>query len=342
MIYINGNPLESISDLEMRNQLILSLISNGKEWLKWAIKDSSVPEVRVENERQLLETIQSGLHYDEYIRFKTFRAVLPKFIEMSEEHLEIFAEAAYGKGDNEAVPQQALDENRILSYAELGDAVTYASSMQQQAPVLFSCPTFSDLLELAPFVKQIERMDAKLKKGAQLFAQVEASSVTEFIDLFFFFVHASGKHVKSEGRSAVQLGAVKNIYDHVLPLLNGLIFTPNIGRTTGSNEMRKRFTQVVGANKFIGYETKQAAASNLAANISFGKLDETELKMNIEKYLLEVKNIVCLAKTPQGNLRQDGRLTTLHYQQNKSAISVGIDQTGNVVLLRDTQLKHTS
>ena len=342
MIYINGDPLESISSLETKHQLILSLISNGKEWLKWAIKDSSIPDVRVENERQLLEAVQSGLHNDQYIRFKTFRAVLGKFLDMTEDDLETFSVAAYGKGDNEGVPQEVLNSNQILSYSDLADAAAYASSMVTQAPVLFSNPSFSDLLDLAPFVKQVSTMDKKLKKGAELFAQAEASSVPEFIDLFLFFVSAANKQIKNSGGPALQLSVVKQVYDHLLPLLNGLIFTPNIGKVAGLTEIRKQIVPVVGANKFIGYETKQSAAANLADNIAFGKLDETELKMNIEKYLLEIKNIICLAKTPNGSLRQDGRFTTLQYHQNKTNINLGVDQSGNVVLLANTQLKTSS
>lgn len=342
MIYINGDPLESISNLDTKHQLILSLISNGKEWLKWAIKDTNIPDVRVESERQLLEAVQSGLHNDQYIRFKTFRAVLAKFMDMSEDDLEAFSVAAYGKGDNESVPQEVLKANQILCYKDLADSVAYASSMVAQAPVLFSDPSFSDLLDLAPFVEHADKMDKKLRKGAELFAQVEASSIAEFIDLFNFFVAASGKQIKNGGGPALQLSVVKQVYDHLLPLLNGLIFTPNIGKVTGMSEMRKLIVPVVGANKFVGYETKQSAAANLADNITFGKLDETELRMNIEKYLLEIKNIICLAKTPAGVLRQDGKYTTLHYRQNKTNINLGVDQSGNVVLLAHTQLKTSS
>jgi len=342
MIYINGEPLESISSLETKHQLVLSLIPNGKEWLKWAIKDSGIPDVRVESERQLLEAVQSGLHDDQYIRFRTFRAVLAKFLDMAEEDLETFLVASYGRGENEAVPQEVLSANQILSYSELTDAGVYASSMMTQAPVLFSNPSFSDLLDLAPFLKQVAKMDKKMKKGAELFAQAEASSVPEFIDLFFFFVAAAGKQIKNGGGPALQLGVVKQVYDHLLPMLNGLIFTPNIGKVAGMHEMRKLIVPVVGANKFIGYETKQSAAANLADNITFGKLDETELRMNIEKYLLEIKNIICLAKTPNGSLRQDGRYTTLNYRQNKTNINLGVDQSGNVVLLANTQLKTSS
>lgn len=337
MIYINGQPLESVSSMELRSQLILSLISHGKEWLKWAIKDTGMPDVRVHSERQLLEAVQSGLHQDPYIRFKTFRAVLAKFMDLPEDQLEIFSVAAFGNGNNESVPAETLEENNILSYAELADAAAYASTMEAQVPVLFSNVSFNDLLELAPFVAQLEAIDPKLKKGAQLFAQVEASSIPEFIDLFFFFVYVTGKQAKKEGaRAALQLGAVKQAYDQLMPLLNGLIFTPNLGKAG-----MEKLGMVVGASKSIGYETKQAAAANLAANISFAKPDETEMRMNIEKYLLEVKNIVSLAKTPKGIMRQDGRLTTLHYQQNKTSIHVGVDATGNIVLLRDTVLKQS-
>lgn len=340
MIYINDEPLESISSLDMKHQLILSLISNGKEWLKWAIKDAGIPDIRVQSERQLLQAVQSGLHCDQYIRFKTFRVVLAKFMDMSEDHLELFSVAAYGKGDNESVPEEILRENHILSYSHLAAAAAYATELSLQSPVLFSNPSFSDLLVLAPFVAHVERMDAKLRKGAQLFAQAEASSVPEFVDLFSFFISVAEQSAKNDrGRAVLQLGTVKHVYDHLLPLLNGLIFTPNIGNDPGIAEIRKLLVPVVTANQFIGYETKQAAAANLAANIRFGKLDETEVRMNIEKYLLEIKNVVCLAKPPKGIMRQDGKLTVLQYQQNKTIVNLGVDQSGNVVLLRDTLLK---
>jgi len=260
-------------------------------------------------------------------------------MQMPENDLENLAISSYGNGYAAPVPPQILADNHILSYADLEAAKAFVSAEAINAPALFCAPSFSDLLELAPFVAQLKSYGPKMKKSAMLFAQAEASGIPEYIDLFFFFAYAIEKQIANGKKSALELSTVKHLYEQAMPMVNGLIFTPNVGKLHDHAELEKKLQPVIGANKFIGYETKQAALANLANNIHFGKMDPAELKMQIDQYLQEIKNIVFISKIPEGNLRQDGRLTTLLYTRNKTHIQLGVDESGNVILLRDTQLK---
>ncbi len=84
MIYVGGQKIENATVLSVRCRNVLSMIYGGPGWLNWAIQDTNIPVVQVDDEDNLLMLVQRGLHADDWIRFNTFRADISKVLSFSE------------------------------------------------------------------------------------------------------------------------------------------------------------------------------------------------------------------------------------------------------------------
>ncbi len=340
MIFLSGHLIENIAEFTNRFQAMLSMIPNGTEWLRWAMKDTVMPPCRIANEDQLLQLIQEGLHSDGYIRFTTFRAELKKMLTMADEDLEQLAVARNTSFDNEISLQAILQRNDLLSYNEISKTASFLSSDMITRPDLFQSPSFSDLLVLTDFVTQLENMDDNIQAQACAFAQQKSvATIPEFIDLFFFFTYAVQHLLPSNLTPGIQESEVMVYYNQLQPSVNYLLFTPCIGAGHTENGIRTGLQQLSSSNRFIGYNTSASAALNLIQQINIEDQNEASINTQTESYLSTIKSIISSVPTPEGSLSQDGKLITYRIENDQALVLVGADDAGNIFLLPDTKIK---
>lgn len=337
MIYLEGQPIESIAVFSARFQAILSMIQGGADWLRWAMKDTSIPACSVSSENDLLQLIQTGLHSEEDIRFSTFRAALEKIFTMQTEDLEQLAAVRNTPNDNETSLMAILLRNNLYSYRQVNEGGVFTSSEIFVRPDLFKAPSFSDQLILAGFTEQESATEENLRNQALTFAQVNAATIPEFINLFFFYTYAAQNLLAENLSPQIQASEVQAYYKQLLPLTNYLLFTPSAGPGRSEKEIREGLQKMASSNAFIGYNNAAAAVNNLVRNINLQS--ETNLQTQIEQYLAVIRTLISSTPTPEGSVSQDGRLIRFRMENEQASATVGADAAGSIFLLPETKIK---
>ena len=338
MIYLNGRPIDNIADTSSRFQTILTMIPGGIAWLRWAIKDTLIPALNLNAEEELLSLIQDGLHTTADIRFNTFRLSLDKLISMPEADLEQLATFQNTVFDNATQLQNLLNRNNLISYEELNKVTDFISSEQLNDSAIFRFPSSSELLKLGSLVNQFTDIEEMQKKQAVLFARNNSTSIYEFIDLVCFFIYSAQQLLPEKLAQSMQNSEIQLYYDTLLPFTNHLLFTPNAGLGKSELQLKDELKQLAGSTKFIGYATKASAVYNLVQNINLQDQNETDIRKQIESYLLVIKNLVGSTTPMPGQFSQDGKLITFRIEHEQALVMIGVDTAGNVFLLPETKI----
>jgi hypothetical protein len=342
MIYLKGQLVENIAGLSTRFQTILSMINGGPDWIRWAIGDSIMPACKVNNENELLLLIQQGLHFDNILRFNAFRLCLEKVLSMPDGDVEQLALVRNTGFDTESHLHPLLTRNKLMSYSDIQTAADFIQNHQPDNNKLFEWQTYSDTLLLAAFVKQLPVIDEQVMKQAFHFAEDNATTVSEFIDLFNFFIYAVD-HVFPVGLSPlIQTNEVAQLYNQLLPISYNLLFTPSIDPGNSEALIRENLQQIISSGRCIGYATCAAAATNLVQNIKLSGQDDASIKTQAESYLTTILNQLCLTAAPEGLFSQDGQLITYAYEASDVLAVIGVSSTGNISILPETKLKQTT
>jgi hypothetical protein len=342
MIYLKEQLVENIAGLSTRFQTILSMINGGPDWIRWAIANSIMPACRANTENELLLLIQQGLHSDNIIRFNTFRLCLEKILSMPDGDVEQLALVRNTGFDTESHLHPLLTRNKLMDYSDVQAATGFIQNHQRDNNKLFEWPTFSNMLILAAFVKQLPAIDEQVMQQAFIFAENNATTVSEFIDLFNFFIYAVD-HVFPAGLSPlIQTNEVTQLYNQLLPINYNLLFTPTIDPGNSEIVIRENLQQIISSSRRIGYATCAAAAGNLVQNIKLSGQDDASVKIQVESYLTTILNQVRLTAAPEGLFSQDGQLITYEYEANGVLVVIGVTSDGNISILPETKLKQTT
>lgn len=339
MVYINNEPIGHISGLDKKHQVILSLIPDGTDWLRWAMRDKQIPPIQVQSETQLLEVVLEGLHSNQYIRFNSFRLVLDKLISMPLDDLNELAKYPNPGEPRTDMFNHILTANQIHTYTDLAVANSFVAEMNNKANSIFNYPEFSDMLLLAAFVPHWNKSTPELQPAAINFALANAATIAEFIDLCIFYLITVEKQFPpgADLSPEIQDKEVAHYYEKLIGILNPLLFAPAIGPGNTMEEMRKQIKAIAGSGKLFGYSTIASGARNLAQNINFS--EEDTLREQTNQYLNSVSSFIASASVPEGILSQDGSLTRFRIVSNAINVSIGIDDEGNLVILPETFIK---
>lgn len=342
MIYLKEQLVENIAGLSTRFQTILSMINGGPDWLRWAMGNSIMPVCKASNENELLLLIQQGLHSDNIIHFNTFRLCLEKILSMPDGEVEQLALVRNTGSDTELHLRSLLTRNKLMDYSDVQNAVDFIQQHQRDGGKLFKWPTFNNMLILAAFVKQLPTIDEQVMQQAFLFAENNATTVSEFIDLFNFFIYAVN-HVFPAGLSPlIQTNEVTQLYNQLLPINYNILFTPSIDPGNSEDVIRENLQQVLSSSRRIGYTTCAAAAANLVQNIHLSGQDNASIKTQVESFLTAILHQVCQNAAPEGLISQDGQLITYSYEANDILVVIGVSSKGNISILPETKLKQTT
>jgi hypothetical protein len=341
VIYINGQQIENIYGVSNRFQAILSMIPGGMSWFKW-VAAANTPPVYATDENQLLRLTLEGLHTNGYICFNFFRAHIDKILSMPALDVEQLSAAGTNATGTEPNIAAVMKNNNLLTYSDLGGVNDFITSASLSGSPLFQMPSFSDLLALSVFVKQTASVKPGIKTQALSFAQNNAATVDEFIDLFFFYTFTAQNLLKGNLSAAAQNSEVQALYNQLLPITYFLLFTPNLGAGNTEPAIKQALQEQARVSNFIGYDTSPAAALNLVQNINPVNQPEASLQTQTESYLATIKNLVSFTAAGPGTISQDGRLTTFRVENEQALALVGVDAPGNIVLLPGTKLKTTS
>jgi hypothetical protein len=336
MIFLNGQQTDNIASFSPRFQSVISMIEGGMDWLNWAIRDRTSPSVNATQEDQLLEMIQHGLHADDYIRFRTFRANLDKILTLPDADIEQLGIIRKTGNDNDVNLQSLLHRNGMFSYAEISEAVAEIPAISSTRPDLFQALSFEDQLALTDFMQKQAGVDEDLKQQAYVFALNNAANIPDFINLCFFF-HILRHQLPGNLIVQTQNSEIQALYRQLLPVSAYLLFTPNAGRVRQEKLLREAVPELARTNKFIGYSTSSSSVLNLVQNINVNDPTDISLQSRIDSYLSSVKNLVGFTPPSAYSLSQDGRLATLSFEKDQAQAHVGVDDAGNVFLLPDTR-----
>lgn len=337
MVYIDNEPIGHISSLSERHQIILSMIPEGTDWLRWAMRDKNIPPVQAKDETQLLEIIQQGLHSDQYIRFDTFRVVLDKLIKMPKDDLKELSRHYRDGYSNSEKLDGILKNNMIFTYNDLAPANAFIAGMNKVPNWIFPDPDLHDLILITWFLPEWNKTDQLLQDPAVNFAVTKAATVPEFIDLCNFYVYTAQNQFPegSNFSTEIQTKEIRHYYERLFGILPPLLFAPSIGPGHSEEEMRKRIQSITASGKILGYSSIAAGASNLALNINFA--DEDTLRDQAGRYMDSVRNAVANSNIPEGKLVQDGSMTLFDIQTPQLKCGITADKEGNILILPQTR-----
>ncbi len=339
MIYLKEQLIDNIADLGNRCQTILAMINGGPDWLRWAIGNSTMPVCQADSESELLLLIQQGLHSDDMLHFNTFRVSIKKLLSMPDADLEQLAIIRNTDFDTEANLRPLLIRNDLVDYADIGSVTGFVQNQQLENDKLFKCPAFNDMLALAAFVKQLPVTEEQEFQQALLFAQKNAATAGEFIDLYNFFMFAVNNVLPAGLSPLIQTNEVSQLYSRLIPLVFNLLFTSTVGAGKSEMTIRENMQKIILSSRFIGYATCAAAAANLVQNINLLGQDETSVKIQAESYLTTIRNQVSLVPAPRGLLSQDGLFITYKYEDDTALTEIAVSSSGSISLLPATKLK---
>lgn len=332
MISVNGQQIGSLQDFSLRFQDMVSLIAGANAWLVWALASSTGQQINVATESQLLEMIQVGLNSDAYIRFDTFRATIEKISVMSDADVrQLSVMKGMGNEDSPAL-SALLQRNNIITYAQIAAASQWLTSAKLDGNTVFSAMSFGDWLNLAAFCADPLNLDSKQQAKAYSFAVDNASTVNEFIHLACFYEWMT----QNSNSKVTSVADAQSLYNNLLPLTYGYLFTPNVGSVLDGPTLRAQVSKAAGENGFFGYGTPSAATLNLAMNININDLVNWQ-KMTGD-YLGAVKQMVSTNEAASYNLAQDGSQATLTFNTASGTVVIVVDREGNACVGPESKL----
>lgn len=340
MIYLNGQLLNSIGGLSTKSQAVLSMITGGQKWLSLCMADTNLTGINAASENQLLKMIQNGLTGDSYIRFNTFRAAINKILSLPEPDIAQLAAIQRSANDNESNLAVLLQQNNMLSYGDMAKTADIISQLVQKRPDLFQVISFEEMLILTDFVMTQADVSPELQAQSAAFANTNAATVSDFVNLSLFFQHAQQNLLGDNLIPQTQNSEIQALYVQLEAAVQPYLFTPSADMTADGGNLAQSVQELARANNFVGYTTASSAMLNLIQNIAFNDLAAGGLTMTINNYLAAVKNLISFTPVTANNLSQDGATASFKFQSGQGIADVGVDREGTVYLLPNTKITH--
>ena len=89
MVFVAGRQITDLNQFSNNFLTILKLISEGQNWLKWALTDPSLSVYYAKNEQDLLSKIQAGLHETMLIKCAALTMHINKAMSVEDPDLEL-------------------------------------------------------------------------------------------------------------------------------------------------------------------------------------------------------------------------------------------------------------
>lgn len=338
MIYINEQLLDNTSNLSTRAQMILSLIRGGATWLNWALADANIPAIRVQTEEELITNIQIGLHDTPELLFPSFRLHISKLFTLMDGDIEQLVTAMVMNIVAQPALLPMLDRNNLVTYAEMDESKTWLQMQNIGDHAVFQYPSFADMLALTTFTQKLSSSTQADLTPALEFGLQHASTLQEFIYYVQFYQYVTQQLLPDNLVASMQLSETNACYEKLQPLSPYLIYTISTGQVFSEQVIRSSIPQLVNASRFIGYKTPAAAILNLACNLNMENQTTGNLQNKTEQYMAQIKRIASQQSIPPGDMSQDGSLLTYNLSSQEGDLYLGVDETGNMFLLPQTQL----
>lgn len=336
MIILANNQVNSLFGFSKDFFTFLGWIKGGSDWLNWATTQTKSIVCKADNEQQLLQMIQVGLHSNEMIKFDNFEMGMEKALSIDTTDLITLQGASNSANDPDNAVEAVQTKWNLLSNQQLNTNFDFLSRNDLIQDPIFTRLGLSDQIKLYNLQSQFS--SKKVNQNALAFAVEKAATVEEFSDYYNFYVTAIAKCPKNMTVKQKQnvCNALFVLYD---TLCNYLIVAPNVGVGNTDQELKEGLILFVRAQKFIGFKTKAAAMFNLVTNVSFNK-DYTLNEDAIESYMAGIKNLITSATTiPDCQLSQDGKERVFTLQSGTSKIIIGINTSGDIYILPNSIIK---
>ncbi len=334
MVFVAGKHITNINEFSADFHVVIQLISDGYNWLKWALDDPSLSVYYAQSETDLLEKIQSGLHETPVLKSNTFNLHLDKIFSFQDSDMVTLASVFANESNVTTFSKSLAMRYGLVSNAQLQSLNNFIQTYDLSSLPIFQGMNFREQLELFRFKSGLKK--SKLNSEAIRFAASKASTLSEFVHYAGFYQNCAAKQLASNVNSTLRYEQVNDMYESLSQLCFSLLYVPNIGSFDSDDDMAAHLKDFVLTSKLIGYRHKATAMENLAKNIQISGADETTLKSNIEAFMGSVKNKVNGAVFSLKNVPQDGWLRTFSLVNQGFEVVINVDSNGDVFLSPET------
>lgn len=330
MVFVAGKHINNINEFSPDFHIIIQLIKEGSDWLKWALTDPSLSVYYAESEPDLLKKIQSGLHETTLLKTNAFNLDIEKAMSLEDPDMELLLSAFQTGATQSAAVKSLLKRYGLVTNAQLRLNSAFLTNNGLTDLPVFQGISFKDHLELFAFRKGLSK--SKLTDEALTFAQAKAATSSEFVHYAQFYLNCAAHQLPANTDPNLRTQQVEDIFNLLSEVCFSLIYVPNIGSFDSTDQMADHLKDFVVTSKFIGYRLKATAMENLARNVEILGSDLDSLKVNIESYMHDIKTKVAGGEFTAGPSPQDGWLNTFTLTDDGFEVIIQVDSTGDVFL----------
>lgn len=333
MVFVAGKHITNLNEFSTNFNAIIQLISNGYEWLKWALNDPSLSVYYAQSEQDLLTKIQSGLHETPVLKCQAFMMHIDKAMSVEDPDLDLLISVYQSQATQSAAVKSLQQRYNLISNAQIRQNQNFLQQNELNNLPPFYGMSLQEEIEFWYFRNTFSKSKkTQIKQEALTFAKGKASTSSEFVHYAQFYVNCVNHQLDDKTDASLRPDQVEDIYNQLSELSYSLIYVPNIGPFPSVEELADHLPDFVMTSKFIGYRLKADAMQNLALNIQIAGQDEDTLKNNIENYLAGIKTKVSGGQFTPGPLPQDGHLRTFTLETNNFEVVIQVDAKGDVFL----------
>lgn len=335
MVFVAGRQITDLNQFSNNFLTILKLISEGHNWLKWALTDPSLSVYYAKNEQDLLSKIQAGLHETMLLKCATLTMHIDKAMSVEDPDLEMLEDLYSDKTPGSSGENAFMKRYDLVSNSQLRSLSTFLEQYSLTDLPAFQGIGFSDQLALYRFQQNLA--DTSLTKEALDFAGQKAATSMEFVHYAGFYFNCNTHQLPKNTATNKRAGLIEEMYNQLSEPCFSLIYVPNIGPFDTDEELAGHLNDFILVSKFPGYRIKASAMENLARNIQVKGSGPQTLKNDIDHYMDQLKEEGSKGSFHPNILPQDGELKTFTSESGEYKLVVQVSPGGEVFLSPETQ-----
>lgn len=249
--------IQDASALSPLGRLSLAFIDGGREWLAWAIAQTTA-RYDFADETLLVGEVQMGLH-------ATRLALLPnlqlwvspiKLMTLGLPNLRVLAQAE-GGDDSAVVAAQVgkiFADHQLATCTDLAAGTALLAELGLSTAPLFQAMDFDDRLalwRLARLSPPSSDLSPELRQEAATFAAAQARTAQEFCDYFRVYLDCAADRLSATPTQRAE--AASTALKALLPLLFGTLDCPQVEGLPSPAEVEAAVSNWLARGKQVGF-----------------------------------------------------------------------------------------